>query len=89
MNWRENIRADTPDAVPIAWYNPRTNQSSLIASSWLDLHASVAPGMSLDNLTHDCSRVLFNSTYDKTPSSYANFQVSSLCNNRPMLIGPC
>ena len=75
INPRLQQRGDTPDAVPIAWYNPATNRSSLVAATCNGVHASVAAGMSLDGpLTHDCARLVFNSSFSDAPQSYANYQ---------------
>lgn len=74
INPREGIRGDQPDSMPIAWFNRELNRSSLIAATSQGVHASVAGGATLDELRHDCSRVVFNSSFGTSPTSFANRQ---------------
>eukprot|EP00040_Diaphanoeca_grandis_P027754 m.158820 g.158820 ORF g.158820 m.158820 type:complete len:546 (+) comp31109_c0_seq1:164-1801(+) len=74
INPHEEIRGDQPDSMPLAWYNIKTNKTSFISATSQGIHASVGNGPTLNNLIHDCSRVVFNSTFNTLPSSYANHQ---------------
>ena len=53
----------------------RPNQSSLISATSQGVHASTSLGATLDTLSRkDCRRVVFNSSFELTPQSYANHQ---------------
>ena len=61
--------------MPIAWFDRRRNQSSLISATSQGVHASTSLGATLDTLSRqDCRRVVFNSSFELTPQSYANHQ---------------
>ena len=61
--------------MPVAWYNRATNTSSLISATSNGVHASTSPGPTLGILTRkDCGRLVFNSTFDLDPATYANHQ---------------
>ena len=75
LNPREHIRGDVPDSMPLAWFDRLRNESSLISATSQGIHASTASGGSLDSLSRkDCGRVVFNSSFETTPQSYANHQ---------------
>lgn len=64
--------ADTPDSMPIAWFSRQTNQTSLVTANSQGVFPMV--GSTLDDLTRNCTRVVFNSTFDLSPASFANYQ---------------
>jgi hypothetical protein len=75
INPRDGVRGDMPDSMPIAWYNRAAQKSSLISATSQGIHASTAAGPTLDGLARtDCKRVVFNSSFELTPNSYANHQ---------------
>jgi hypothetical protein len=75
LNPREHVRGDVPDSMPIAWFDRQRNESSLISATSQGIHASTSVGGSLDSLSRtDCRRVVFNSSFETTPQSYANHQ---------------
>ena len=77
INPRSHMRGDVPDSMPIAWFNRKLNVSSFISATSQGVHASTSPGSTLDELARkdkDCQRVVFNSSFLKTPESFANHQ---------------
>eukprot|EP00035_Acanthoeca_spectabilis_P000958 m.76502 g.76502 ORF g.76502 m.76502 type:complete len:601 (-) comp10535_c0_seq2:27-1829(-) len=63
-----------PDSMPIAWYNRAASppHASLIFATSHGINPLV--GSDLSHLRPNCERVVFNSTMDSTPDSYANYQ---------------
>lgn len=63
---------DGTDSMPIAWHVRSLNQTFLVASVSDGDFPNVGPDIL--HLKHDCSRLVFNSTHDLDPASYANNQ---------------
>ena len=64
---------DGTDSMPAAYFSPHTNLTYM----WAAVSGGVRPNVGADGLSsvrHDCNRVLFNSSFDASPASYANFQ---------------
>ena len=74
INPRTGLPGDVPDSMPVAWFNRGANRSSLIFATSQGVHASVAHGPTLDGLSRDCDRVVFNSTFSHEPETFANNQ---------------
>lgn len=66
--------AEQPDSMPIAWHNPLTNVTSIIAANDWGTFASKAPSLEQARVPHDCSKRIYNSANLSTPWSYANHQ---------------
>ena len=66
--------AEQPDSMPIAWHNPLTNVTSIIAANNWGTFASKAPSLEQARVPHDCSRRIYVSANLSTPWSYANNQ---------------
>ena len=66
---------EQPDSVPIAWHNPLTNTTQLIASTSWGTFSSNGPSLAEARLPHDCSHRVFTAMNLSTPWSYANHQV--------------
>lgn len=73
-NWAGHI-GEQPDSMPLAWHNPTTNATSLIAATdwgtFATIGRSLHPGSSL---VHDCSHRVYKSVNSSVPWSYANHQ---------------
>eukprot|EP00041_Stephanoeca_diplocostata_P026334 m.708418 g.708418 ORF g.708418 m.708418 type:complete len:1023 (-) comp22938_c1_seq8:248-3316(-) len=67
-------QTDGADSMPIAWYNRRDNESYWVAAVSRGIRPNVHPGPTIEHAMHDCSAVVFNSTFSANPSTYANFQ---------------
>ncbi|EDQ89961.1 uncharacterized protein MONBRDRAFT_7734 [Monosiga brevicollis MX1] len=63
---------DSTDSMPIAWYNRATNETYLIAAVSEGIFPNVGP--TLSQLTHRCDRLVFNSSFEARPNTYANYQ---------------
>lgn len=60
---------DSCDSMPLAF--AAQGETYLISAASYGVHAFVGP--SLGAVEHQCDRVIFNSTFNNTPESYANY----------------
>ena len=67
---------DGADSMPIAWVVPSSSinasTSYFVTAVSKGIHPMV--GTNLENLTRQCGRPIFNSTFTQRPSTYANYQ---------------
>ena len=71
----EDFARDGTDSMPAAYYSSVTNLTYMWAAVSGGIRPNVGLGpRGLDAMSHDCQRVLFNSSFLPTPESYANFQ---------------
>ena len=66
---------DGTDSMPAAYFSTQSNLTFM----WAAVSGGVRPNVGkgphgLDEMTHDCGRLLFNSSFLPTPESFANFQ---------------
>eukprot|EP01047_Picozoa_sp_COSAG01_P011521 COSAG01_NODE_505_length_16132_cov_49.751528_8_plen_436_part_00 len=59
--------------MPLAWHNPLTNRSYLIAATDCT-YAAVGPSLAAVSGPHDCTRRPYTAVNDSRPWSYANHQ---------------
>ena len=64
---------ESPDSMPIAWHDPKTERSFLIASTDCT-HPAVGPNLSVVSGKHDCSHKPYQAVNDSRPWKYANHQ---------------
>jgi hypothetical protein len=64
---------DGADSMPVAWRSPEDGGTTFfIAAVSAGIHAFEGP--TLSSVRHKCGAPIFNSSFNETPESYANFQ---------------
>ena len=67
------VLCESPDSMPIAWHDPKTERSFLIAATDCT-YAAVGPNLSSVSGRHDCSHKPYQAVNDSRPWEYANHQ---------------
>jgi hypothetical protein len=68
-----NVLCEEPDSMPLAWHNPLTNQSYLIAATDCT-YAAIGPNLGAVSGPHECAHKPYTAINDSRPWSYANHQ---------------